>query len=242
MDTPGHILYSVKAGAARITIVNPGRANSLTYPMIQQLAACWAEAAHDDDVYVAVLTGAGDRHFCAGADLNLVRSSDTPFEPGAQHNQTSLSLGFRKPVIAAVNGPAIGLGMQLAIDCDIIVASRAAYFLEPRTSFGKPPMGVLSLTNEVGFSELVRLGVGGMRLGAERAHALGIVSELADDRAHLDRITSSYVDTFAALPPQSVVANLSLLRAARRRPGVIAATRDATERIEHSFHPPTPTE
>ncbi len=237
MDTSGDILYRVDAGAARITISNPGRANSLTYAMIQRLAECWEMAAADDAVRVAVLTGDGERHFCAGADLTLVHSADTPFEPGAVHNQTSLSLGFPKPVIAAVNGAAIGLGMQLAIDADLVLATRTAFFVEPRTLFGKPPMGVLPLTNEIGFAELVRAGIFGMRLSAVRAHTLGVVSDLADDRAGLDEITSAYVAALGALPQQHVTDNLALLRAARRRPGVTAAMDAAERRIETEFYP-----
>lgn len=235
MEEAGQITYAVRDGAARITIANPARANSLTYPMMEQLAGCWAEAAQDDEVRVAVLTGAGDRHFCAGADLNLVHARDTPFAPGADHNQTAASVGFPKPVIGLVNGPAIGLGMHLAIDCDIILAVRSAFFGEPRTSFGRPPVSVLQLTTEIGFSELVRVGVAGMPLTAERAFGLGIVSELADDASQLEQAAGLYIGQLTSQPPQAVLNSLSLLRAARRRPGVVDAMADADVQIQRYF-------
>jgi E-phenylitaconyl-CoA hydratase len=235
VEEPGQITYEVHDGVARITIANATRANSLTYPMMEQLVGCWTKAAQDDEVCLAVLTGIGDRHFCAGADLNLVHARDTPFAPGANHNQTSLSVGFPKPVIGLVNGPAIGLGMHLAVDCDIILAVRSAYFHEPRTSFGRPPVSVLQLTTEIGFSELARVGIAGMPLTAERAFNLGIVSELADDASQLKRAAGLYIDKIISQPRQAVVNSLSLLRTARRRPGVLEAMANADEQIQRYF-------
>lgn len=232
-------MYAVRDGVARITIANPAKANSLTYPMMQQLARCWSRAADDDEVRLAVLTGVGDRHFCAGADLNLVHASDTPFAPGAEHNQTAVSAGFPKPVIGLVNGPAIGLGMHLAIDCDLLLAVRSAWFHEPRTSFGRPPVSVLPLAAEIGFSELVRVGVAGMPLTAERAFGLGIVSELADDRTQLEQAAGRYISKLASLAPQAVADSLALLRTARRRPGVVAAMGQADQQIQRHFSQPT---
>jgi enoyl-CoA hydratase/carnithine racemase len=236
MDEAGQITYVVRDGVARITIDNAAKANSLTYPMMQQLARCWAAAADDDEVRLAVLAGAGDRHFCAGADLGLVQATDTPFAPGAEHNQTSASAGFPKPVIALVNGPAIGLGMHLAIDCDILLAVRSAYFREPRTAFGRPPVSVLPLTTEIGFSELVRIGLAGLPLTAERAFTLGIVSALADDPSLLEQAAEPYIAALASLPASAVADNLALLRAARRRSGVDQAMATADERIQRYFN------
>jgi E-phenylitaconyl-CoA hydratase len=235
MSDESRIDYAVDGGVARVTIVNPSRANSLTYPMMQRLAECWTEAATDDQVRVVVLTGAGQRHFCAGADLNLVHARDTPFAPGAEHNQTALSSGLAKPVIALVNGPAIGLGLHLAVDCDIVLASRHAYFLEPRTSYGRPPVSVLGLSAVVGFSEIVRLGVAGLPLSAERAHQLGVVCELADDADGLAAAVQPYLDRFISQPPEAVVNSLTLLRSARRQPAVVEAMARADEQIQRFF-------
>ena len=235
MEQTGQIQYAVNDGVARITIANATRANSLTYPMIQELTRCWTKAAEDDQVRLAVLTGDGPRHFCAGADLNLVHANDTPFEPGANHNQTSVSVGFPKPVLGLINGPAVGLGMHLAIDCDIVLAARSAYFHEPRTSYGRPPVSVLQLTTEIGFSELVRLGVAGMRLTAQRAFDLGIVSELVDDASQLAGAAEPYIERLTTQPADAVLNSLSLLRAARRRPGVVEAMASADEQIERHF-------
>ena len=232
VESTGQSTYAVDDRIARITIANAAKANSLTYPMIEQLAGCWAEAAKDEDVRVAVLTGVGDRYFCAGADLGLVHASDTPFAPGADHNQTSLSAGFPKPVIGLVNGPAIGLGMHLAIDCDIVMAVRSAYFREPRTAFGRPPVGVLQLATEIGFSDLVLTGVVGMPLTAQRAFQLGVVSELAETAAELHDLARPYLEKLVGLPPQAVADSLALLRSARSRPGVVQAMPAASEQIE----------
>ncbi len=164
-----------------------------------------------------------------------MHANDTPFEPGANHNQTSVSVGFPKPVLGLINGPAVGLGMHLAIDCDIVLAARSAYFHEPRTSYGRPPVSVLQLTTEIGFSELVRLGVAGMRLTAQRAFDLGIVSELVDDASQLAGAAEPYIERLTTQPADAVLNSLSLLRAARRRPGVVEAMASADEQIERHF-------
>jgi enoyl-CoA hydratase/carnithine racemase len=235
MSQLGSIEYRVEGGVARLTIANPSRANSLTYPMMRRLADCWTEAAKDDAVRVAVLTGEGKRHFCAGADLNLVHAEDTPFAPDAEHNQTSLTAGFPKPVVALVNGPAIGLGMQLAIDCDIVLATRHAYFLEPRTSYGRPPVSVLQLATELGFSELVRLGVAGLPMNADRAYGLGIVSELVDNPDELEGAAQPYLKKLTDQGAEAVANSLALLRSARRRPGVAEAQSRANDQIQRYF-------
>lgn len=220
------ILYRVDDGVAYITISNEARANCLTYPMIGALAAAWARAA-DDDVRLAVLTGSGSRHFCAGADRSLVQAMDSPFEPGVRHNQTALSLGFPKPVVALVNGPAVGLGMSLAVDCDIVVAVRSAFFADGRTAYGFAPSGAVALTTEIAFSEVARLALAGTPLSAERAFTLGIVTELADDVDELHATAQPLIDQIAAQPPDAVARNLAMLRRLRRGPAVVDALVEA---------------
>lgn len=230
--TDGRIDYRVDEGIAWITIANEAKANSLTFSMIQALAACWKDADADDAVRVAVLRGAGGKHFCAGADRSAIHGDGLPFEPGAQHNQTALSLGFSKPVVAMINGAAIGLGMNLAIDCDIRVAVAHAFFADPRTSFGLPPNAALSVASELPAAEVSRLALAGARLEASRAYALGLVSDIAADVDALSRIAGSYAAALAAQPAGAMRANLALLRRLRRSPHVAEVMSAADRRAD----------
>ncbi len=231
--TDARIDYRVDQHVAWITIANESKANCMTFSMIQDLAARWKQADADDDVRVAVLSGSGSRHFCAGADRAAISGDVAPFEPGAQHNQTALTLGFSKPVVGMINGAAIGLGMNLAIDCDIRVAATHAFFADPRTSFGLPPNAALGLATRLPGGEAGRLVLAGARLSAPRAHALGLVADLAEDADDLARLAAGYAAAMVAQPPDALRANLALLRRLCTSPHVTdvmaAADRQADE-------------
>jgi enoyl-CoA hydratase/carnithine racemase len=196
-----------EGAVAIITLDRPERHNALDLPMRQALAEAFTEAAADPGVLAIVVTG-GDAVFAAGADLNLLKDKG----PGEVRE-----LGFPelwrplaecpKPVIAAVSGLALGAGCELAMMCDIVIA-------DPSAKFGQPEIRVGIMPGAGGTQRLVRL-VGkhvaslmlltGEPLPAERATALGLVSELAEPGEALAR-AKAVAAKVAKLPPLAVAA------------------------------------
>jgi enoyl-CoA hydratase/carnithine racemase len=131
------ILYDTLAGVATITLNRPDRLNAWTSVMNEELAAAFNSAEQDDAVRVVVLTGAG-RGFCAGADMDLLKqiasAGNIDGVRSSLGSTVMMPRSMSKPVIAAVNGPAVGFGMILALFCDLRFASTEARF---GTAFAK---------------------------------------------------------------------------------------------------------
>ena len=132
----------VEAAIATITINQPERLNALDIPGLEALLARIGEVAARNDVRVIVVTGAGDRAFAAGADIKAMAGFDA--EEGARfgrlgHAVTRALETAPQPVIAAVNGFALGGGCELALACDFRHASENAVFAQPEVSLGIPP-------------------------------------------------------------------------------------------------------
>ncbi|HXJ38073.1 MAG TPA: enoyl-CoA hydratase-related protein [Bryobacteraceae bacterium] len=121
-------LYEVADGVATVTLNRPGKRNAWTMAMAQEASHWMNTAEADDDVRVIVLTGAGGG-FCAGADMSLLTSVIAGgLNPGGVSGRRAPLPTVSKPVIGAVDGPAVGLGLALALYCDLRIASEAARF------------------------------------------------------------------------------------------------------------------
>jgi enoyl-CoA hydratase/carnithine racemase len=141
-------IYAVADRVATITLNRPEKLNAWTATMEKDVRACLEEAERDEDVRIIVLTGAG-RGFCAGADMSLLSSVAAEGLPGDAREAASrlggssiqrqgvppdfqkkysYFLGIEKPILAAINGPAVGLGLVIALYCDLRLASEAARF------------------------------------------------------------------------------------------------------------------
>ena len=239
MADSGQILYEVRDNAAWLTIDHQDSANSLTKDMIFQLEAAWKRADQDPDVRVAVVTGAGERHFCSGGDRNQLASQALKKTPDEDYHFTSLQAGISKPVISAVNGAAAGAGMTVALDADIVLAVRTAKFLDPHTGIGLIVAGgPLAIARGVPFSEVARIGVAGMKLGAERAYQLGVVSELADDLDGLRNVANQYAAAVVRQSPTAVRVSLELMRRFRRDDQVRQILGDGMRAAEAQWNHP----
>jgi len=174
-------LYEKSEGIATITINRPDALNALNQDTISELLARFEDAENDENVKVIVLTGAGDRAFCAGADLKMMKGASpvrgTDLAKHGQHLGNRIeTLG--KPVIAAINGYALGGGIEIAMACDIRVASENALIGQPEINVGLIPGwgGTQRLPRYVGKGMAKEMIFTGKRIDAKTAERLGLVN------------------------------------------------------------------
>src|SRR5579859_7291729 len=154
-----------------ITLNRPQVLNALHPPAHLELAAIFDEFSADPTQWVAILTGSGKRAFCAGSDLKVPPASDTRVQglaPGAGFGGLTARFDLNKPVIAAVNGLAMGGGFELALACDLIVAAENATFALPEPKVGLAALagGLLRLPRQIGLKQAMGLILTGRRVSA----------------------------------------------------------------------------
>ena len=198
---------------ARITLDRPEALNSLNPDLRWELSQHFDEVEKDDQIWLAVVTGRGDRAFCAGADLkHRARERDATNEQRAgwaQKNIETRSLTerwyFSKPVIARVNGFALGGGLELAMACDIIVAADHAEFglPEPRRGLIAGAVGVHRLPRQIGLKPAMGHMLTGRHMSADRAYELGLVNQVVA-LGDLDSAVNSWIEDILRCAPLSV--------------------------------------
>ncbi|HHW93858.1 MAG TPA: hypothetical protein GX734_05110 [Clostridiaceae bacterium] len=177
---------------ALLTINRPDRLNALNTAVIKELSDVLDTLAEECNVRVLLVTGAGDRAFVAGADIDemteLTRDEAASFARTGHETMQKLA-SFPVPTIAAVNGYALGGGFELALACDLIIASTKARFAFPETGLGITPGfgGTQRLARLAGPMVASDLIFTGRRLNAEQALALRIVVEVTEPEVLLDR-------------------------------------------------------
>ena len=171
------VLVEKEDGVALITLNRPEAGNASDAEMASELITLWKALDTDDEVRAVVLTGAGTRHFCTGADMKLAsREGDTGFDAWGD-----IPEDFYKPVICAVNGVVAGGGWHFMWQADFAIASETATFLEPHVSVGWVPLReMLGMALRVPQGPIRRMAYMGTaeRIDAERAYQLGIVTEI----------------------------------------------------------------
>lgn len=180
------ILYDKKARIAYVTLNHPRLLNVLSPEMYEELAQVFADIKHDPEVGVVILTGAGDRAFCAGADINLMKqlAQTTPMAAKTFVEKNRLAFGaiadLGKPVIAAVHGYALGGGCELAMACHIRLAAENARFGQPEINLGLFPAagGTQRLPRLVGTSMALEMMLTGEPISAVEAHRVGLVNRV----------------------------------------------------------------
>jgi enoyl-CoA hydratase/carnithine racemase len=205
MTESGHeraseVRYQVRDHVARVTIDRESKRNALSFDTTSQLRECFRAADEDREVRVIVLSGAGRKAFCAGADLGGIRGGDDDTEAahaGRGHLAALFTEMYQlgKPTIARVPGYALAGGFGLALACDFVVAADDATFGAPEVSIGLwPYMITVPLVRSMRPKDALDLILTGRRVTAAEGRELGFVSRLAD-AADLDRT----VDELAAL-------------------------------------------
>jgi acetyl-CoA C-acetyltransferase len=179
----------------RLTIVRINRPEAMNalHPMAnEELAEVFDDFESDPEQWVAILAGAGDKAFSAGNDLKYTAEAmsrgESTLTPVTGFAGLTSRWTLNKPVIAAVNGVAMGGGFEIALSCDIIIASSKAVFAlpEPRVGLAALAGGLLRLPRQIGLKQAMGMILTGRRVSAEEGLALGFVNEVAEPGALLD--------------------------------------------------------
>jgi enoyl-CoA hydratase/carnithine racemase len=207
-STFGNILYEVKGAIAYITLNRPNVLNALNKSVITELKTAFEATREDSAIRGVVFTGAGDKAFAAGADISEMLH-DTPIEAEEKTRLgqalTTLIENLGKPVIAAVNGYALGGGCELAMACTFRLASETAKFGQPEVKIGIMPGygGTQRLPRLVGKGRALQLILTGDVIGADEAYRIGLVNEIVPSGSLIAR-AEAILKQISANAPQGV--------------------------------------
>jgi enoyl-CoA hydratase/carnithine racemase len=202
-----------------VTINRPDVMNALHRPASLELAEVFDGFAQDPDLWVAIVTGAGDRAFCAGNDLKFqAAGNDTTLPPSGFGGLTG-RFDLTKPVIAAVNGLAMGGGFELALACDLLIAAETAFFAlpEPQVGLAATAGGLLRLPRQIPVKQAMGMILTGRRVTAAEGLAFGFVNEVV---AAGQALTAArrWADEILTGSPMSVRASKQLAYSGLERP------------------------
>ena len=216
------LLYEIDANVATITLNRPDRLNAISGPMLESLSRALRDSDRDRDVRVIVITGAG-RGFCAGLDLKDLTAGTGIGSNGASDLATArfdlansppvVLHTTDKPVICAINGPAAGYGMDLALGADIRIASSEAKLAAVFTKRGILPEsgGAWLLPRLVGWAKAAEIAFAGRTLSAQEAMEVGLVSHVVEPD-ELIPVTRELAAEIAANAPLAVQATKRMMR------------------------------
>ena len=200
-----NVLYEKKDGIAYVTLNRPKVLNALNQRTWQDLRAAFEDARDDATVRGVILTGVGDKAFIAGADIGeIAHITAVDAEQSSRYGQDVLTLieNLGKPVIAAVNGFALGGGCETAMACTIRVASEHARFGQPEVSLGIIPGGggTQRLPRLVGKGRALQLILSGAMITAQEAYRIGLVNEVVSATDLIPRAEAILKQIFANAP------------------------------------------
>ena len=179
---PENILIEKRERIAIVTINRPDKLNALNIATRQELSDALDELRDDESVRVVILTGAGEKAFVAGADINEFSGRTAVQQRGVmkQRNIFVTAEDFPKPLIAMINGFCLGGGCELALSCDLRVASEKARFGQPEINLGIIPGGggTQRLARLIGEGKAMQMILTGDMIDAQEAHRLGLVNEV----------------------------------------------------------------
>ncbi len=219
MNEPALVRLELRDTIAIVSLDRPAKLNALTPAMLDQLGAIADSLEANDDLRAVVLTGAGERAFCVGADINEW-SALAPLDMWRRwvtrgHRVFDRWAALRLPVVAAINGPAIGGGLELAAVADIRVADATSTFSLPEASIATCPgwSGTQRLVSLIGPAHVKAMALTGRRIDAQRAYQLNLIDEVV---APGQALAAALVvaEQIAALAPVSVQLSKQLINAA----------------------------
>jgi enoyl-CoA hydratase/carnithine racemase len=201
-----NVLLALRDRVATVTLNRPEQRNPLSAGMLRDLRSALAWCRDEADARVVVLTGAGDRAFCAGADLGAFQADVPELERHHGRHQFVdlfvLMQDLGKPILGRVNGHALAGGFGLACACDLLLAVESATFGTPEINVGVwPAMIQAVLARNLPRKVLLEMELLGGRWSASRLHALGLVNRLAGSLEELDAITAEVAGHLARRSP-----------------------------------------
>jgi enoyl-CoA hydratase len=213
------LIYEVRDAIATVTLNRPQVLNALNTPVVDELENLFTEIRTSPAVRVVLLIGAGEKAFAAGADIQELAATDAQTGAAkARRGQLVFDLieGCGKPVIALVNGFALGGGCELALACHLRLASERAKLGQPEVKLGLIPGygGTQRLPRLVGPSRALRLLLTGEMIAAEEALRIGLVDEVVpgEGRQPLLERGHALASTIAALPTLAIAGCLDAVR------------------------------
>ena len=199
------VKYEKSGRIAKITLNRPEVMNALHEPCHGEMEQIWNDFIADDGLWVAILTGAGDKAFSAGNDLKATATQGVPKLPTTGFAAITSRYDLAKPVIAAVNGFALGGGFEIALSCDIIIAAEHARFglPEPKVGLMAAAGGVHRLPRHIPLKIAMGYMLTGRHMTAAEAHRWGVVNEVVP-AAQLMPTAERWANEIAECSPLSV--------------------------------------
>lgn len=192
---------------ATITIARPEKLNALSLKMYDDLGRAFAEVRDDDDVRAVILTGAGDKAFCVGADLteSIPALAADRFDISAWDPAHLKNTAFYKPIICAVRGLCLGGGFEIMLATDIRIATEDAIFQFPEAKHGFVPAGgtLVRLVRQIGYAHAMEILLTARRFSAAQLLARGVINQVVAS-SELERAAREIAQEIAALSPTAV--------------------------------------
>lgn len=242
-----HLTYEASEGIARITLSRPHVYNALSPELIEEITTAIQTAGDDETVRVVVLTGAGEKAFCAGADLKAGMGNAQSLGDSLRQRYNPMILGIRhlsKPVICRLNGIAAGAGCSLALACDVIIAAETASMSQIFVNIGLMPDAgsTFFLPRLIGMAKAFEVASTGRIIPAAECQQMGLVNKVVP-LEQLDEAVNQTIAYYAQAPTkaigimkhilnQSFYCNLEeMLELEAENQDVLGATKDAAEGI-----------
>ncbi len=219
-------------GVAVVTINRPQAMNSLDVPAKERFGAIWQEIADDPQVRVAILTGAGEKAFCAGSDIKeIARTGSMATTETLMRALPGVGIPLDKPVIAAMHGFCVGMGMTLALHCDLRLAAKNAVLGYPEVKHGMiSGVSAMRLPQVIPRAKALEMMLLARNITAEEAARIGLVNAVVDD---VQAEARAWAETIASYSPVAVQATKRLAlfpqRLSEAEQKEIAAMRDLVE-------------
>src|SRR5262245_18801687 len=219
------VRYEKRDHIAFITMNRPEVMNALHPPAHEELDGCWNDFAADGDTWVAVLTGAGEKAFSAGNDLKWTAQHGVPRMPRSGFAGITSRMDLGKPVVAAVNGFALGGGLEISLACDVIVAAEHAMLglPEPRVGLMAAAGGVHRLPRHIPLKIAMGMMLTGKPIAAAEGERLGLVNEVVP-KAKLMEAASRWAREITECSPLSIQATKQAALEGMGKPLVEALT------------------
>jgi enoyl-CoA hydratase/carnithine racemase len=233
------LLEKRASGVAVVTIDRPRVMNALDVPAKERLGAIWQEIANDPQVRVAILTGSGKRAFCAGSDIKeIARTGSMASTKTLMDALPGVGIPLNKPVIAALHGFCVGMGMTLALHCDLRLAAKNTVLGYPEVKHGMiSGVSAIRLPQVIPQAKALEMMLLGRNMMVDEALRIGLVNAVVDD---VQAEAQAWADTIASYSPVAVQATKRLAlfpqRLSEAEKAEITAVRDLVESKDDFKH------